>query len=187
MAPRSWRRLSRNPLVLAGLAMLVIAAGVGAYLFQPWKLFTNTTVDEALPTVVVEESSDGGAPASAAPEVVSSGTFITQEHDTTGTAQLLRLADDSLVVRVENLDTSDGPLLKVWLTDAPVSADSDDWSIFDDGRYVDLGPLKGNKGTANYAVPEGADVSGLSSVSIWCDRFNVSFGAAELASDPAAA
>jgi hypothetical protein len=29
-------------------------------------------------------------------------------------------------------------------------------------------------------MPAGADVDGLTSVSIWCDRFDVSFGAAEL-------
>ena len=35
------------PLVLLGIA--VVTAGLLA--FQPWRLFTNVTVDEALPTV----------------------------------------------------------------------------------------------------------------------------------------
>lgn len=181
----SRRSFLRHPLVIAGLVVLVTAAGVGAYWFQPWKLFTNTTVDEAPPTVATGEVSPGpqvAATDAATTDVVAQGDLITQEHETTGTVQLLRLPDDSLVVRVENLSTSDGPDLKVWLTDAPVTPGLEDAGVFDDGRWVDLGPLKGNRGSANYPVPAGADVDGLTSVSIWCDRFNVSFGAAELSS-----
>jgi len=167
-------------MVLAGFVVLVIAVGIGAYLFQPWKLFINTTVDEALPSVAAAEPSPGATAAPPEPVVVSEGSLISHEHDTTGTVKLIRLVDGALVVRVENLETSNGPDLKVWLTAAPVIAGRDGWGVFDDGRYVDLGSLKGNKGTANYPVPTGTDVSGLNSVSIWCDRFNVSFGAAEL-------
>ncbi|GAQ65047.1 electron transfer DM13 [Streptomyces scabiei] len=89
------------------------------------------------------------------------------------------------VVRLENLDTSNGPDLWVWLTDAPVKEGMDGWRVFDDGEYVSLGKLKGNrgnKGSQNYAAPEDVDLSRYSSVSIWCDRFDVSFDAAELAS-----
>ncbi len=182
-SPRPRRRFLRRPLVLSGLVVLVIAAGFGAYWFQPWKLFTNTTVDEAPPTVATGDPSPGpDVTATGAPviEVVSQGDLVSQEHETTGTVQLLRLPDESLVVRIEDLNTSDGPELKVWLTDAPVTPGLGGAGVFDDGRWVDLGSLKGNRGSANYPVPAGADVDGLNSVSIWCDRFNVSFGAAEL-------
>ncbi|MBX7435104.1 DM13 domain-containing protein [Mycobacterium sp. Y57] len=171
-------RFVRHPLVLAGLAVVVIALAFGAYWFQPWKLFTNTTVEEAPPTVAAAQQTPGAPPQG--PQVVSRGELVSQEHDTTGTVQLLRLPDDSMVVRVEDLNTSDGPELKVWLTDAPVTPGVDGAGVFDDGRWVDLGSLKGNRGSANYPVPAGTDIDGLTSVSIWCDRFNVSFGAAEL-------
>ena len=52
--------------------------------------------------------------------------------------------------------------------------------MFDDGRYVDLGELKGNIGSSNYPLPPDVDLAALTSVSIWCDRFDVSFGAAAL-------
>lgn len=52
--------------------------------------------------------------------------------------------------------------------------------MFDDGRHVDLGELKGTIGSSNYPVPADVDLAGLSSVTIWCDRFNVSFAAAAL-------
>jgi hypothetical protein len=168
------------------LAVAVIAMGM--YLFQPWKLFTNVTVDEAVPTVAsapaapTAEAEAAPAPATVEtePVVLSEGSFISHEHGTTGTVKLLELPDGSRVLRLEDLDTSNGPDLKVWLTDAPVIEGEDGWYVFDDGAYVDLGSLKGNKGSQNYAIPADVDLSDLSSVSIWCDRFSVSFGAAEL-------
>ncbi|MDY6999568.1 MAG: DM13 domain-containing protein [Actinomycetota bacterium] len=180
---RSRLRFLRHPVTIAGLVVLIVAVGFAAYWFQPWKLFTTTTVDEAPPAVAA--GPDGAGPqvtatGAAVTEVVAQGDLVSQEHDTSGTVQLLRLPDESLVVRVADLETSDGPDLKVWLTDAPVTPGLDGAGVFDDGRWVDLGSLKGNRGSANYPVPAGTDVDGLSSVSIWCDRFNVSFGAAEL-------
>ena len=86
------------------------------------------------------------------------------------------------MLRIDDLDTDNGPDLKVWLTDAPVIDGPDGWFVFDDGRYVDLGSLKGNKGSQNYAIPADVDLSPLTSVVIWCDRFSVSFGAAPLVS-----
>jgi hypothetical protein len=178
-------RFLRHPAVIVGVVVLVIAAGFASYWFAPWRLFTNTTVDEAPPTAVAGDISPGPevtATGAVVIDVVSQGEFTSQEHDTTGTVRLLRLPDESLVVRIEDLDTSDGPDLKVWLTDAPVSPGVANAGVFDDGRWVDLGSLKGNRGSANYPVPPDTDVAGLNSVSIWCDRFNVSFGAADLSS-----
>jgi hypothetical protein len=56
----------------------------------------------------------------------------------------------------------------------------DGWHVFDDGRYVDLGDLKGNIGSSNYPIPPDVDVAELSSVTVWCARFAVSFAAAAL-------
>jgi hypothetical protein len=190
----------RRPAVLipiVGAGLLVLIAGL--YLFQPWRLVTNVTVDEALPTPVsspqqIDTPSDAPtttaappasaspAEATAAPIVLAEGSFISHEHGTTGTVHILELADGSRTLRLVGLDTSNGPDLKVWLTDAPVLDGKDGWFVFDDGAYVDLGSLKGNRGNQNYPIPADLDLEGLSSVAIWCDRFNVSFGAAELQS-----
>ena len=187
----------RNPKILVPLILVgLVAVTVGLAAFQPWRLFTSTTVDEALPTVATaaspsasaqeedEESAPAMTEASQAavdPIVLSAGTFISHEHATEGTVRVLELADGSRVLRIEGLDTSDGPDLKVWLTDAPVIDGEDGWRVFDDGAYVDLGSLKGNKGNQNYPIPADVDLADLGSISIWCDRFDVSFGAAELA------
>jgi hypothetical protein len=168
------RTTLRRPAVLAPVIVIAIALiGMGLYLFQPWKLFTNVTVDEAAPVV---------AAAQVEPVVLAEGSFISHEHATEGSVRILELADGSRVLRIEDLDTSNGPDLKVWLTDAPVIEGEDGWYVFDDGAYVDLGALKGNQGSQNYALPADADLTSLTSVAIWCDRFSVSFGAAELTS-----
>jgi len=181
----TFRRLWRHPVTRIAAAALVIAVALAAYWFQPWKLVTDTTVDEPFPTAARSMPS---APVSAAPPqtpvVVAEGALISHEHSTSGTAKLVRLPDGAHVLRLENLDTSDGPQLVVLLTDSPVIAGRDGWHVFEQGRHVDLGALKGNRGSANYRIPDGVDIKGLKSVSIWCDRFDVSFGAAALVGLP---
>jgi hypothetical protein len=54
------------------------------------------------------------------------------------------------------------------------------WRVFDDGEWVELGRLKGNRGDQAYPLPAGVDPAAYRSVSIWCKRFAVSFGAAPL-------
>ncbi|MGW0186853.1 DM13 domain-containing protein [Streptomyces sp. NPDC003362] len=168
------------------LAATAIGVGFGLYWFQPWKLWQDETVQEALPGTTTASKPPAGPPspgvpsAPAAPTTVADGDLISHEHTTSGTVKLVRLADGSHVVRLENLDTSNGPDLRVWLTDAPVKEGRAGWHVFDDGTHVSLGKLKGNKGSQNYPVPEDIDPSRYRSVTIWCDRFDVSFGAAEL-------
>ncbi|MEV6392055.1 DM13 domain-containing protein [Nocardia xishanensis] len=177
----SMRTIARSPLTWVLTALVVVGLGVALALFEPWRLFTNTTVDEAVPTVVAPP---GGSPridpAAQPPRTLATGTFISHEHGTSGTVSVLQLADGSRVLRLADLDTSDGPDLHVWLTDAPVLEDRAGWGVFDDGRHTDLGQLKGNKGSQNYAIPADVDLAAMTSVSIWCDRFDVSFGAAAL-------
>lgn len=66
------------------------------------------------------------------------------------------------------------------LTDAPVQEGVAGRRVFDDGEHVSLGELKGNKGDQNYPVPGDVNLADCTSVSIWCDRFDASFGAAAL-------
>ena len=128
-----------------------------ALVFQPWKLFVDQQVAEAWPP----GRGGGRAPPrlrTAEPVVIARGRFISHEHTTTGSAAVLQLPDGSQVLRVEDLRTSNGPLLKVWLSNAPVIEGPDGWHVFDDGRYVDLGELKGNIGSSNYPMPAGVDL-----------------------------
>ncbi|MFC3454098.1 DM13 domain-containing protein [Amycolatopsis speibonae] len=169
--------MKRKRVLTVLAAGLVVAVAAGLYWFQPWKLWVNETVQEALPMAQVTESA---APAPKKPTVVATGELIDHEHATSGAVRILRAEDGSLVLRLENLDTSNGPDLRVWLTDAPVLPGKDGWFVFDDGAHVSAGKLRGNKGSQNYPLPAGTDLARYSSVTIWCDRFDVSFGAAQL-------
>ncbi|MCJ0873848.1 DM13 domain-containing protein [Streptomyces sp. AP-93] len=182
-------RIAGRPVVLAIAAVTVVLVGAGMYWFQPWKLWQDETVQDALPSAApAPTATTSGQPkttpspsAPAGPQTIAAGELISHEHKTTGSVKIVRLADGSHTVRLENLDTSNGPDLRVWLTDAPVKEGEAGWHVFDDGKYVSLGKLKGNKGDQNYTLPADVDLSQYTSVSIWCDRFDVSFGAAALA------
>ncbi|MFI8100633.1 DM13 domain-containing protein [Streptomyces sp. NPDC086023] len=166
--------------VVAGLA--VLAAGL--VWFKPWALWVDESVHEALPSAKAAPPGTRGTASAAPPSgpvTVAQGAFISHEHATTGTVKIIRLEDGTHTLRLEGLDTSSGPDVRVWLSDAPVKEGKAGWRVFDDGRYVNLAPLKGNKGDQNYPLPANVDWAAYPSVSIWCDRFDVSFGAAALA------
>ncbi|WP_455360247.1 DM13 domain-containing protein [Streptomyces sp. SYSU K21746] len=177
---------TRRTLVPAFLVLAVVAA-FGLYLFQPWKLFTNTTVEESLPTAVPSASAPekpgaekpGAAtesPAATAPEELARGSFVSHDHPTSGTARTVRLADGAQVLRFEDLKTDEGPDVRVYLSTRSAQEAEDGLG---DGA-VQLAHLKGNLGNQNYVVPAGTDLSDFKSAVIWCKRFSVSFGAADL-------
>ncbi len=159
----------RRLLIWVGVPVALIGLGVGLALFEPWRAFTSSHLDEPAPVAAAESSE---------PEVLAEGRFVSQEHDTSGTARVLELPDGSRVLRLEGFSTSDGPDVHVWLSDATAGGD---WHSYDDGRYVPLGEIKATDGNHNYAIPTDADLDGLRSAVIWCDRFNVAFGSAALA------
>jgi Electron transfer DM13 len=184
----------RRKRVLIPLGIVLAAAlTFGLVWFQPWKLWVDHRVDEALPAVALSpaaQSAGSTRPPSttattATPRadavLLERGTLISHEHATHGTVSVVRQPDGRRVLAIANLSTSDGPDVHVWLTDARVVPGSNGWHVFDDGRHISLGRLKGNLGNQVYPIPDNADLALLTSVSIWCERFDVSFGAAELA------
>lgn len=179
----SRRRRTKVWWILGGI--IVVLGLIALPVFQPWKLVVDQTVNEPLPTAPT-----GPAPASAAatpsapaaPSQLSTGQLVSQEHDTTGTVTIFRLPDGQRLLRLSNFSTSNGPDLHVWLSDQKLQSGTEGWFVFDDGQHVDLGGLKGNIGDQNYVIPAEVDLGRYPSVSIWCQRFSVSFGAAELVS-----
>jgi hypothetical protein len=92
-------------------------------------------------------------------------------HNVEGVAKVLVLADGKSFLRLENLKSTNGPDLYVYLsTDKDVS------------DIVNLGRLKGNIGNQNYEIPEGTDTSKYNTVLIWCKAFSTLFGSAKLSS-----
>jgi hypothetical protein len=193
--PRRWP--PRRPVVVTLAVVGTVLLVVGLALFQPWRLLTRSTIDEPLPAAAATsvesmpaESASArseptppatraatGATAQVSPRVLSEGRFVDAEHATSGTARVLELAGGSRYLRLEGFSTSDGPDLHVWITDQPAGTD---WGRYDDGVHVALGALKATDGNQNYAIPQGVDLSRLTSAVIWCDRFNVAFGTAPI-------
>ena len=164
-------------------AVLALVVGAGLYWFQPWKVVTDREVKETLVVALATGSPAASAEVSVAPTrpaLVRQGEFVSHEHATSGQARVIRNVDGSHVLELAGLDTSDGPDLRVWLSDQPVLAGAQGWRVFAGGDRVELGRLKGNKGDQAYAIPAGTDLDRLHSVTIWCKRFSVSFGAADL-------
>ena len=162
--------MSRRRAVVA-VAVAVILAGV--VFFEPWTLWTNATVNEAAPTA----EPDASSPSPAGPTELARGTFVSQEHETSGTATVVELADGSRTLRLEGFKTSNGPDLHVWLSEKKAGGN---WFKYGGGRKAQLGELKANRGSHNYAIPADVELDGLRSVVIWCKRFHVAFGSAPL-------
>lgn len=143
------------------------------------------------PSSDAPESSTSETPASDAPEtpapetpalptLVSSGQFISHEHQTTGTASIVRQPDGSHQLILENLATSNGPDVHVWLSQGPVVEGTAGWTTAKDYPHLDIAPLKGNLGNQVYNLPQDFDPAQWPTVDLWCDDFSVSFGAAAL-------
>jgi len=184
--------IRRHPGRTAIIALvLAVVGGFALYWFAPWNLFIDRRVDEALPgaseqvpaaTGPVEGPAAPPAEQASGPMTLAQGSFASLEHTTTGTALVIELEDGRRFLRLGGLETSNGPDLRVILTDQPLS---DDWDVWDDGELVDLGPLKGNIGSSNYEIPISVDLGDFETAVIWCRRFSVGFGVAPLESPPA--
>jgi hypothetical protein len=151
---RRWR-----PLALPVIGSFVLATGaLGAYL--GWTTLRDTVVQE---TVAVASPASGNV-------LRAAGAFTSDAHETSGSASVIELAGGGRKL-VLDLDTSPGPDLRVYLARGDGA---------DVGDHHDLGALKGNRGTQQYAVPAGVDTARYRAVVIWCRAFSVSFGRAVL-------
>lgn len=90
-------------------------------------------------------------------------------HNAEGVAKIITLQDGNKVLRLENLKSTNGPDLYVYIAIDKGASD-----------FVDLGRLKGNIGNQNYNIPQGTDLNKYNTVLIWCKQFSVLFGSANL-------
>ena len=191
------------------IAAVAAAVGlvIGLVVLKPWLLFVDVRVDEQLPVLasasaqaqpspptapapVTSAPGSGSAtptPAAttplgtpAGPVQLATGTLISHEHATSGTVRIIQQPDGSRVLTLENLDTSNGPDVHVWLSAAHVVEGTAGWFTAGSADYYDLGLIKGNQGNQVYPIPAEVDLSKYPAVDLWCVQFSVSFGAAEL-------
>ena len=150
-------RALRLPMIGTYVALVAV---VGGYLGYS-SINENTVVEQ----VAVAGSGTGNTE-------LRRGEFVTDAHPTSGRASVIRTSRGRRVLTLTDLETDPGPDLRVYLATGD-GADVDD--------NVDLGGLKGNKGTQQYDIPAGTDLEKYTAVVIWCRAFSVSFGRAVLA------
>lgn len=173
---RLLRPVTAHPRISAAVGVVLAVLVVFVfYWFQPHKLFIDDVVNET--SEVSLAAAGGSSPAggvTAAPagvKVGPVGRFEARDHPATGMAAILINADGTRTLRIEDLDTDNGPDLRVVLS--PAAADQRNYD-----ELIELGRLKGNKGSQSYDIPASVDLSRVKSVVIWCERFGVAFGEA---------
>ena len=104
-----------------------------------------------------------------ADEVVVQGTFVgASGHDTSGTAQLVKLDSGGYAIRFGKDFKHDGTA-----PDATVGLGKSGYD-----KSTDLGKLRENKGAQDYALPAGFDPKGYNEIYVWCTEYAVSLGVA---------
>lgn len=151
--------------------VVVLVLGVGLYLFQPWRLWTSTTVNEQFPTNTEQNKQEKSEQKE--PKLLKKATFKSLAHETSGEASVYEMPDGKKILRFENLVSSDGPDVKVVIT-----PDKNATTGWEKEKYKNLGASKATHGNINYELPGNISLEEIGSVVLWCERFNESFGVA---------
>lgn len=140
-------------------------------LFMEMAKMEDEKVEEAMPkTSVTPEKPTSEV------KIEKTGNFKAVAHHGEGVAKLINLGEDNgYIIRFENFSVLNGPDLRVLL-----SKQSNVMNSSDLGDYIELGGLKGNIGTQNYAIPSNIDLNEYISVVIYCKPFSVVFNSANL-------
>jgi Electron transfer DM13 len=163
-------RLARSKLLwIISIPLVILLVYLALGVFGVQTLFYDTEVNEDFALNTPEERGSS--------TIVSSGKFHAVAHEGTGDAIVYRLEDGSHVLRLENLDIFNGPALYVY---AVAARDADDNETVLDAGFLNLGPLKGNRGNQTYELPPEFDPDRHRSISVWCKRFSVNFATAPL-------
>lgn len=130
--PRNW---SRGKQVTGAVLVVGVALGLWAA-FRPENLFVN-------------ESFPARTSGAQAPQLIRQGAFQSLGHHSEGKATLYKRSN-GYVLRFSDFKTSNGPDVHVYLVQGRDGSDS---AAVKSGKYLDLGVIKGNIGSQNYALP----------------------------------
>jgi Electron transfer DM13 len=162
----SAKKASRKRIAL-GVLGFVVLAGLW-FAFRPEKLFTNKRVNEAPP-----------AQASTELTPLRTGRFVSLAHPTTGRATVYQGENGTRELRLTDFSTSNGPAVHVLLIDGHDPGAAKNFTL-DKLKNVDLGELKETHGDQEFRISGEVDLRNFSTVSIYCERYNINFGSATL-------
>lgn len=191
---KRWSTIGLGVALVLAVPVLWLAWWLGSPLFidkvadEDFPLTANATIPDNVTRAEAETTMETAAKIEApmsepmttgmsSAEAVSliSGDFRDADrfHRGSGRATVYRLEDNSHVLRLEDLNVTNGPDLHGLLMVDPEGGDKSQ-------GYLDLGKLKGNIGNQNYPIPDDADVSRYHAVMIYCQPFHVVFSTAPL-------
>jgi Electron transfer DM13 len=134
----------------------------------------NNSIDESMDqTPLQQPPQNTTSTTTTSQDALRTGSFVgvgDGVHNAEGIAKVIPLQDGSNILRLENLQVTNGPDLYVYLATDKSASD-----------FVSLGKLKANNGNQNYNIPSETDLTKYDTVLIWCRPFSVLFGSAELA------
>ena len=133
---------------------------------------------EAVPDIMIEEAMPEPEAPSFQPTTISTGSFkdADRSHKGSGQVKIITQEDGSHLLRLENFSVTNGPDLYVSLAE---NADPKKGRDVKAG-YIALERLKANKGSQNYTIAAGTDLSKYKSVVIYCQAYSVVFSVATL-------
>ncbi len=141
--------------------LLIIVVVIIIAVFAYWTIspfFTAIEKEEAMPTNAMPRSDEKVA------------VVDTPSHPGHGFVKIVE-ADGKTYIRYEDYETLNGPDIFVYLA-----------KDLEATEFISLGAVKTTKGSANYEVPAGVNLSEYPYVLTWCRAFGVLFNSANISS-----
>lgn len=183
--------------ILASLSILLLSTATATTVkaqSQPWQVKPTVAGPTAFQNPSTNSQSDISSrlwqikPTVAGPTVflkqsvaIQSGSFLSAEKPTTGTAKIVTENGQRYLILDEAFSTSEqGPDLHILLdtTDKPPQQ----YQNLDNA--VNLGKLQKYSGMQRYPIPANINLANYKSVVIWCQMANATFGYAPLGRTP---
>jgi hypothetical protein len=154
-------------------AVLGIAGGVALGIFVYPYIF--------LADIVATEKVQPAAPGQAERKALARGTFVhANPSDPIHWGKGRVTVYEGLLHLEADFEVGPGPKYHVYLVPEKEVVTSTNVART---MFVDLGRLKAFKGSQNYEIPAGLDISRYPSAVIWCEQFGVLISPAKLAAD----
>ena len=149
--------------------------------FVPMLVGTQTVVPTIDPVVIalMQETGLKALGVGQNPVIVLGGEFTVVDdlHRATGTASIYKLGDKNRVLRLDPFEVTNGPDLRVFLSQNEQPRTSADALL---PTYVSLGSLKGPSGAQNYDIPVSVNLDLYKSVVIYSTSLDLVFSSAPL-------
>ncbi|AUT03149.1 electron transfer protein with DM13 domain protein [Nostoc sp. CENA543] len=116
---------------------------------------------------------------------IKSGSFVSGEHTTQGTVNIVTQNGKSFIELEQSFKTSSsGPDLVVVLHRSPnvIASTRPPAYPLKRGDYIVIAPLQKFRGSQRYLIPQNVNLADYQSVAIWCRKFNATFGSATVKS-----